>query len=112
MTARQNREIGSGGDVALPVLPEKLTYREASAELDGIVAALDRPDVDLDELVPMLKRALGIVDELNRRIRTAKMQVDVLVPQLQAAGTGGGVAEAGDDGGVDSNERVTEEGSR
>ena len=37
-----------------------LSYEEASAELDAIVAFFERPDVDLDELVARLERARSL----------------------------------------------------
>jgi exodeoxyribonuclease VII small subunit len=68
-----------------------LSYSEASAELDGIVALFERGEVDIDGLVEQLERATAIVEELDRRLERTKARVDELVPRLAAA------ARAGDD---------------
>ncbi len=70
-------------DEAPPVAD--LSYTEASAELDGIVAFFEGRDVDVDLLVARLERATAIVDELDRRLRRTQAQVEELVPRLQAA---------------------------
>ena len=43
-------------------------------------------DVDVDQLVAKLERATAIVDELDRRIRRTRAQVEELVPKLEAVG--------------------------
>lgn len=62
-----------------------LSYTEASRELDRIVQFFEQRDVDVDLLVTQLQRATDIVDELDRRIRRTRAQVEVLVPRLEAA---------------------------
>ncbi|MGH9297114.1 MAG: hypothetical protein ACRDZP_03965, partial [Acidimicrobiales bacterium] len=57
----------AGGNGALPVTD--LGYSDAAAELDGIIAELDRGVVDVDVLEDRLCRAVEIVEELDRRIR-------------------------------------------
>jgi exodeoxyribonuclease VII small subunit len=64
-----------------------LSYTEASAELDEIVAFFEQREVDVDQLVARLERATAIVDELDRRLRQTRTQVEELVPRLRAAGT-------------------------
>lgn len=63
----------------------QLTYTEASRELDSIVEFFEQREVDVDLLVTRLERATAIVDELDRRIRQTRMQVEELVPRLEAA---------------------------
>lgn len=62
----------------------ELSFAEASAELDGIVARFERGEVDVDQLVRHLERATAIVEELDRRIRGTRAQVEALVPRLAA----------------------------
>jgi hypothetical protein len=42
--------------------------------------------IDVDRLVDQLQRATDIVDELDRRLRRTRMQVEELVPRLEAIG--------------------------
>jgi exodeoxyribonuclease VII small subunit len=63
---------------------EELSYTEASAELDGIVHFFEQRDVDVDQLVGRLVRATAIIEELDRRLRRTRTQVDQLVPRLAA----------------------------
>jgi exodeoxyribonuclease VII small subunit len=63
----------------------EMSYTEASRELDAIVDFFEHRDVDVDQLVARLERATAIVDELDRRVRKTREQVEQLVPRLQAA---------------------------
>ena len=75
-----------GGDRDRETVPvDALSYTEASAELDEIVAFFERGELDVDQLVGRLERAAAIVDELDRRLRRTKSQVEELVPRLEAA---------------------------
>jgi len=82
-------------EAPLPV--DRLSYTEASRELDQIVEFFEGRDVDVDQLVARLERATAIVDELDRRIKRTKAQVEQLVPRLSAvtrrAGGGQGAEE-------------------
>jgi exonuclease VII small subunit len=66
-----------------------LGYAEASVELDGIIAELDRGIVDVDLLEERFRRAIEIIEELDRRIRGARERVDALLPRLEAVGRDG-----------------------
>ncbi|MGA2838046.1 MAG: exodeoxyribonuclease VII small subunit [Acidimicrobiales bacterium] len=63
-----------------------LSYSDAGAELDGIIAEFETGVVDVDRLVDQLERATEIVDELDRRLRRTRMRVEELVPRLEAIG--------------------------
>jgi exodeoxyribonuclease VII small subunit len=65
-----------------------LSFREASDELDAIVAGFEQGEVDVDRLVEQLQRATAIVEELDRRLRATQAQVEELVPRLDAAAHG------------------------
>ncbi|HET9092574.1 MAG TPA: hypothetical protein VFN50_09190 [Acidimicrobiales bacterium] len=64
-----------------------LGYSEAAAELDGIIAELDRGVVDVDLLEDRLCRAVEIVEELDRRIRGARERVAAILPRLEQVGS-------------------------
>ena len=63
---------------------ESMSYTEASAELDAIVHFFEQRDVDVDQLVGKLVRATAIVEELDKRLRKTRLQVEQLVPRLAA----------------------------
>ncbi len=63
-----------------------LSYTDACDELDAIIAELDRGVVDVDLLEVRLRRAVEIVEELDRRIRGARDKVSSLLPRLEAVG--------------------------
>ena len=71
----------------------ELGYVEASDELDAIIAELDRGVVDVDRLEIRLRRAVEIVEELDRRIRGAREKVTLLV--APPGGRGPGAAQRG-----------------
>ena len=86
---------GRGAPVAeLPAA--ELGYAEASAELEVIIQELDQGLVDVDHLEVRFRRAIEIVEELDRRIHRARSQVDALMPRLGALGG----APAGDESGA------------
>ncbi len=66
------------------VAVSELGYAQAAAELDGIIEELDHGLVDVDVLEQRFRRAVEIVEELDRRIRSAKDRVDALIPRLDA----------------------------
>ncbi|HWF15070.1 MAG TPA: exodeoxyribonuclease VII small subunit [Acidimicrobiales bacterium] len=83
------------GDAApVPVPVDKLSYTEASRELDAIVDFFDQREVDVDVLVARLERATELIDELDRRLRQTRAQVEELVPRLESI-----AAESGDSSG-------------
>ena len=64
----------------------ELSYAGAAAELDAIVVELDEGRVDVDVLEARFRRAIEIVEELDRRIRGVRERVDELMPRLAALG--------------------------
>lgn len=62
-----------------------LGYSEAAAELDRIIAELDRGVIDVDVLEVRLCRAVEIVEELDRRIRGARERVSAILPRLEVS---------------------------
>jgi exodeoxyribonuclease VII small subunit len=83
----------AGSDSAVPV--EKLSYTEASRELDAIVDFFEQREVDVDVLVARLERATALIDELDRRLRQTRSQVEELVPRLDALAAEGATGDEG-----------------
>jgi exonuclease VII small subunit len=86
-----NMRSGKGADNDLLPVTE-LGYSEAAAELDRIIAELDRGVIDVDVLEVRLSRAVEIVEELDRRIRGARERVSAILPRLEVAERGNGEA--------------------
>lgn len=80
MSSERNR----GETELVPV--SELSYADAAAELDDIVAELDEGRVDVDILEARFRRAIEIVEELDKRIRGVRERVDELMPRLEALG--------------------------
>jgi len=65
-----------------------ISYAEATAELDAIIAEFDQGQVDVDRLAQRFQRATELVEELDRRIRVNRRQVEALSPRLDAVSRG------------------------
>jgi exonuclease VII small subunit len=61
----------------------ELGYGPACEELDAIVVELEGGVIDVDLLEVHLRRAVEIVEELDRRIRGARDKVSSLLPRLE-----------------------------
>jgi exodeoxyribonuclease VII small subunit len=81
-----------------PVPVDRLSYTEASRELDAIVSFFDQREVDVDVLVARLERATALIDELDKRLRQTRAQVEELVPRLDALAADAGREEGDEDG--------------
>ena len=57
-------------------------YAEAIAELDEILAALERSDVDVDVLAAKVQRAAVLIAFCRERIGSARMQIEQVVAEL------------------------------
>ncbi len=86
--SRASEPTAAAATVPVPV--EKLSYTEASRELDSIVDFFEQREVDVDVLVSRLERATELIDELDRRLRQTRAQVEELVPRLDALGADSG----------------------
>jgi exodeoxyribonuclease VII small subunit len=58
---------------------EELGFEEARAELEAIVAAIDRADIDLDTLSAKVARAGALLAHCRARITATRAQVEDLV---------------------------------
>ncbi|HQZ35989.1 MAG TPA: exodeoxyribonuclease VII small subunit [Ilumatobacteraceae bacterium] len=57
-------------------------YAEALAELETILAQLERTDVDVDVLAAQVKRAAALIGFCRDRIGNARMQIEQVVAEL------------------------------
>jgi exonuclease VII small subunit len=95
MATRKGSDDGGAAPVA------ELSYSDAGAELDRIIAEFETGVVD--QAVDQLERATEIVDELDLRLKRTRMRVEELVPRLESVGEGkSGGADDVDDGTEDA----------
>jgi len=64
-------------------LDPDLTYAGAMAELETILAELERDDVDIDHLTERVARAAVLIDFCRTRIEAARVDVTRLVEDLE-----------------------------
>ena len=94
--------MAAADDKSTAVPVDRLSYTEASRELDAIVDFFEQREVDVDVLVTRLERATALIDELDKRLRQTRGQVEELVPRLEslaseAGSTGSSSGGRGDD---------------
>jgi exodeoxyribonuclease VII small subunit len=61
---------------------DDLAYADAVAELEGILAELDRDDVDVDQLAAQVQRAATLITLCRSRLRAARLEVTRIVADL------------------------------
>jgi exodeoxyribonuclease VII small subunit len=66
----------------------ELGYAEALAELEGILAELERESVDVDHLVERVQRAAVLIRLCRGRIATARLEIETVVADLERASGG------------------------
>jgi exodeoxyribonuclease VII small subunit len=66
-----------------------LSYAEALAELDDILAQLESSTIDVDVLADRVARGAALVRYCRQRLRVVRLDVDVVVEQLIDDGAGG-----------------------
>lgn len=62
--------------------PVAAGYAEALAELEQILAQLERADVDVDVLAAQVQRAAALISFCRDRIGNARLQIDQVVAGL------------------------------
>lgn len=61
---------------------EETTFREAMAELNSIVAALESNTLELEESLVKYERGIALLRFLKDRLNNAQQKVDVLMGEL------------------------------
>ena len=54
---------------------EPATYQKVSAELDTVLAALQNPDIHIDEAVSLYERGLALVRQLEAHLKSAENKI-------------------------------------
>lgn len=65
-------------------MTDEIGYAEALAELEAILAHLDRPDVDVDDLADKVQRAAVLIRLCRERIASARFHIEQVVTDLEA----------------------------
>ena len=63
---------------------EELTFREAMAELDGIVGVPESNSLELEDSLRSYERGVALLAALQGRLAEAQQKVDVLMGELVA----------------------------
>lgn len=61
---------------------DSLSFREAMAELDSILAKLDGNSLELEESLVAYERGVRLLRSLQRRLDEAQQKIDVLMGEL------------------------------
>ncbi len=61
---------------------EEMTFREAAAELDGIVRKLESNTMELEDTLSAYERGVHLIASLQKRLAEAEQKVDVLMGEL------------------------------
>ena len=61
---------------------EEMTFREAMAELDGLVARLEGNTMELEDCLKGYERGVVLLAELQKRLNEAEQKVSVLMGEL------------------------------
>jgi len=59
-------------------MPSKPTYQTLSAELDGVLAALQQPDIQVDEAVRLYEQGQKLVKQLEALVAQAENKLTKL----------------------------------
>lgn len=62
-------------------------YQTLSAELDGVLAALQRPDLQVDEATTLYERGLKLISQLEAHVRNAQNKLTKIRLQTDASDT-------------------------
>ena len=60
-----------------------MTYREATAELEQVVRALESNQFELEESLELYKRGVELLASLRARLADAEQQVSALMGQIE-----------------------------
>ena len=63
----------------------ELSFRQAMAELDSVVALLESNSLELEESLKTYERGIQLLADLKCRLNNAQQKVDVLMGELEAS---------------------------
>ena len=66
---------------------EKLTYKEASQELERIIRSLESGDMELEESLESYTRGVELLKSLRSRLSEAEQKVSILLQDVDGTNT-------------------------
>lgn len=67
----------------ITISSDDMTFREAMAELNGIVEALESNTLELEESLVKYERGIALLRFLKESLNTAQQKVEVLMGELE-----------------------------
>lgn len=64
-------------------MAEEIPYKEALAELETILSAIEEEQVDVDELAIKVKRSAELIRLCRSRIEAAAIEVETVVAEME-----------------------------
>lgn len=64
-------------------MADEISYRDALTELEGILAAIEEEQVDVDDLAIKVKRSTELIRLCRSRIEAATIAVEAIVDELE-----------------------------
>lgn len=71
-------------------MTEEITYKDALAELESILSAIEDEQVDVDELAVKVKRSAELIRLCRSRIDAAEIQVEAVVNEMESGDSADG----------------------
>ncbi len=59
-------------------MSENLTFEKSLAELENIVAKLEKEDCSLDEAIQLFEKGVKLTNVCNAQLNDAKLKIDLL----------------------------------
>ena len=81
-------------DTAMPT--DDLSFGDALAELDGIVASLEGGQLELEDSLSRYERGVALLRALQSKLADAEQKVSVLIGELESEAGAGQAPEASD----------------
>jgi exodeoxyribonuclease VII small subunit len=63
-------------------MADELSYRDALDELEGILAAIEEEQVDVDDLAVKVRRSAELIRLCRQRIEAATVAVEAIVEEM------------------------------
>jgi exodeoxyribonuclease VII small subunit len=64
-------------------MADELSYRDALEELEGILAAIEEEQVDVDDLAVKVRRSAELIRLCRERIEAATVAVEAIVEEME-----------------------------
>jgi exodeoxyribonuclease VII small subunit len=59
-----------------------IKYRDAIAEIESILASIDKGDMDIDELAEKVKRVTVLLEFCKKKLRSTESEIEKIMAEL------------------------------